>query len=130
MMAARLYHADEPRECVCVCLRLSDAWPETIRMITSYRPGGGDTIRPRQWQFDLRRVRSPHISGGRPAAGSQRADSLGSCATQPAFLSLGWDYGSYCLGKLWKVMENRERQGILKVLEYRNKRQTKNICSK
>jgi len=30
------------------------------------------------------RVRSPHISGGRPAAGNQRADSLGSCATQPA----------------------------------------------
>ena len=42
------------------------------------------------------RVRSPHISGGRPAAGSQRADSLGtgwggSCATQPACYSLGWD---------------------------------------
>jgi len=29
--------------------------------------------------------------GGRPAAGSQRADSLGSCATQPACCSLGWD---------------------------------------
>jgi len=27
------------------------------------------------------RVRSPHISGGRPAAGSQRANSLGSYAT-------------------------------------------------
>jgi len=27
------------------------------------------------------RVRSPHIFGGRPAAGSQHADSLGSCAT-------------------------------------------------
>ena len=37
------------------------------------------------------RVRSPHISGGRPAAGSQRADSLGSCATQQACYSLGWD---------------------------------------
>ena len=37
------------------------------------------------------RVCSPHISGGRPAAGSQRADSLGSCATQPACCSLGWD---------------------------------------
>jgi len=36
------------------------------------------------------RVRSPHISGGRPAAGSQRADSLGSCATQPVCCSLGW----------------------------------------
>ena len=29
--------------------------------------------------------------GGRPAAGSQRVDSLGSCATQPACYSLGWD---------------------------------------
>jgi len=38
------------------------------------------------------RVRSPHISGGgRPAAGSQSADSLGSCATQPVCYSLGWD---------------------------------------
>jgi len=37
------------------------------------------------------RVRSPHISGGRPAAGSQHADSLDSCATQPACYSLGWD---------------------------------------
>ena len=37
------------------------------------------------------RVRSPHISGGRPVAGSQRADSLGSCAMQPACYSLGWD---------------------------------------
>jgi len=36
------------------------------------------------------RVRSPHISGGRPGAGSQRADSLRSCATQPACYSLGW----------------------------------------
>ena len=34
------------------------------------------------------RVRSPHISGGRPAAGSQCADCLGSCATQPACYSL------------------------------------------
>ena len=37
------------------------------------------------------RVRSPHICGVRPAAGSQRADSPGSCATQPASFSLGWD---------------------------------------
>ena len=29
-------------------------------------------------------VRSPHTSGGRPAC-------LGSCATQPAFYSPGWD---------------------------------------
>ena len=29
------------------------------------------------------RVRSPHISGGRQAAGSQHADRLGSCVTQP-----------------------------------------------
>ena len=37
------------------------------------------------------RVRGPHIFGGRPAAGSRRADSLGSYATQPACYSLGWD---------------------------------------
>jgi len=45
------------------------------------------------------RVRGQHISGGRQAAGSQRADSLGSCATQPACYSLRWDrhtYGSRC----------------------------------
>jgi len=42
--------------------------------------GGSTSVR--------RRVRSAHISGGRPAAGSQRADSLGSCATQPACYSL------------------------------------------
>ena len=40
--------------------------------------GGSTSIRGR--------VRSPNISGGRPAAGSQRADRLGSCATH-----LGWD---------------------------------------
>jgi len=38
--------------------------------------GGSTSIRGR--------VRSPHIFGGRPAAGSQRADSIGSCATQDA----------------------------------------------
>ena len=47
------------------------------------------------------RVHSLHISGGRPAAGSQHTDSLGSCAPQPACYSLGWDRhtdGSrYCL---------------------------------
>ena len=38
---------------------------------TSYRPGGGETICPRRWQFDpkivadLRQVRNPHISCGR-----------------------------------------------------------------
>jgi len=37
------------------------------------------------------RVRSPHVSGGRPAAGSQRAYSLDSCATRPACYSLEWD---------------------------------------
>ena len=35
--------------------------------------------------------RGPHISGGRPSAGSQRAYILDSSATQPAFCSLGWD---------------------------------------
>jgi len=33
-------------------------------------------------------VRSPHICRGRPAAGSQRADSLGSCATPVASVGL------------------------------------------
>ena len=37
------------------------------------------------------RVCSPHISSGRPPAGSQRANSLGSCASQPACYSLGCD---------------------------------------
>ena len=43
---------------------------------TRYRPGGGETLCPRQWQFDggkncggftsvRGRFRSPHISGGR-----------------------------------------------------------------
>ena len=45
--------------------------------------GGSTSIRGR--------VRSPHTFGGRPAAGSQRADSIGSCATQPACYSLGCD---------------------------------------
>ena len=65
---------------------------------TSYRPRGSETICPRRWQFDSRRIyvclrtgHSLHISGGQSAAGSQRADSLGSCATQPACYSLGWD---------------------------------------
>jgi len=58
-----------------------------IMLQTSYRPGSDETIcpPPGRWQFDSRRgstsvrgrVRSPHISGGRPAAGSQRAYSLG-----------------------------------------------------
>jgi len=37
------------------------------------------------------RVRSPHISSGRPTAGSQRANNLGSCSTQPVCCILGWD---------------------------------------
>ena len=36
------------------------------------------------------RIHSPHISGGRPAAG-YIANSLGSCATQPAGDILGWN---------------------------------------
>jgi len=66
--------------------------------LTSYRPGparryapadgsstrGGFTSVPGPF-------RSPHISGGRLAADSQRADSRGSCATQPACCSLCWD---------------------------------------
>jgi len=63
-------------------------------------PWAGDDMPPADgMQFDSRcgstsvrgRVRSPHISGGQPPAGSQRADSLGSCATQPACYSLSWD---------------------------------------
>jgi len=68
------------------------------------------------------RVRSPHVSGGRPAAGSHRADNLGSCATQPACYSLGWDrqkegqtdrlrYRQGCiLKKKWGTPETRLRQ--------------------
>ena len=52
---------------------------------TSYRPGGGETICPtadgtstRGGSTSVRRrIRSPHISDGRPAAGSQRAYCLG-----------------------------------------------------
>jgi len=57
------------RVCVCVCAsprgQRDDMPPLTRGRSTSVRG----------------RVRSPHISSGRPAAGSQRADSLGSCAT-------------------------------------------------
>ena len=62
-------------------------------------PWAGDDMPPADgMQFDSRcgstsvrgRVRSPHISGGQPPAGSQRADSLGSCATQQACYSLSW----------------------------------------
>ena len=54
-------------------------------MSTRYRPGGGETICPTPADGSSTRggstsvcgrVRSPHISGGRPAAGSQRAYSL------------------------------------------------------
>ena len=62
-------------------------------------PRGGETICPPAddsstcgGSTSVRgRIRSPHISGGRLAAGSQRADSLVSCTTQPACYSLGWD---------------------------------------
>ena len=68
--------------------------------VTGFRPGGGETICPppadgsstRCGSTSVRgRVRSPHIIGGRPAAGSQCAHSLGSCASQPACYSLCWD---------------------------------------
>jgi len=55
-----------------------------------YAPADGSSTRGESTSV-RGRVRSPHISGGRPAAGSQRADSLGSCATQQACYSLGWD---------------------------------------
>ena len=60
---------------------------------TRYRPGGGETIRPRQWQLDGGKnrsgstsgrgggaVRTPPVADDGKAAGSQRAYSLGSCA--------------------------------------------------
>ena len=59
---------------------------------TRYRPGRGETICPRQWQFDPKiaanlrpsadgsAVRTSLVAGGGKAAGSQRAYSLGSCA--------------------------------------------------
>ena len=66
--------------------------PMTSRFQQVIAPRAARRYVHRRWQFDSRRiyvrprrVRSPHISGGRSAAGSQRAYSLGSCATQPAF---------------------------------------------
>jgi len=50
-------------------------------MACSSARGGSTSVRGR--------VRSPHISGCWPAAGSRHAESLGSCATQPACCSLG-----------------------------------------
>jgi len=73
-------------------------WSWSAHMQTSHRPPpGSETICPpadgsstRGGSTSVRgRVRSPHISSVRPAAGSQRADCLGSCATQPACYSLG-----------------------------------------
>ena len=70
----------------------SQSGVESTNMIqTSYRPGVGETICPAADDSSTHggstsvrgRVRSPHISGGWTAAGSQRAYSLGSCATQP-----------------------------------------------
>jgi len=70
--------------------------PLTFKIVSP--PQGGETIYPadgsstRSGSTSVRgRVRSPHISDGRPAAGSQRTYSLGSCVTQPACYSLGWD---------------------------------------
>ena len=80
-------------------LKDSSAMENDCRVgLTNYRPGparryapadgsstrGGFTSVPGPF-------RSPHISSGRLAAGSQRADSLGSCAMQPACCSLCWD---------------------------------------
>ena len=57
-----------------------------ILSVTSYRPEAARRYAPRPVDgsstrggstSDRGRVRSPHISGGRPAAGSQRAYSLG-----------------------------------------------------
>ena len=69
--------------CVCVC-------------VTSYRPGGGEMIYPPPMAVRFGgsksvcgRVSSLHISGRRPAAGSQRAYSLGSCVMQPMCLQPG-----------------------------------------
>jgi len=68
---------------VCVC-------------VTSYRPGGGGMIYPPPTAVRFGgsksvcgRVSSLHISGRRPAAGSQRAYSLGSCVMQPMCLQPG-----------------------------------------
>ena len=63
-------------------------------MQTGYRPGASRRYAPRRCQFDSRRIyvrpRTGPV-GGRPAAGSQRAGSLGSCATQQTCYSLSWD---------------------------------------
>ena len=67
-------------------IRYSTLYKHNTRIKYKLPPRGGETICPRRWQFNSvrGRVRSLHIPGGRPAAGSQRADSVGSCATQPA----------------------------------------------
>ena len=54
--------------------------PMAVRLAADLRPSADGSA-----------FRGPHISGGRPAAGSQRAYILDSSATQPAFCSLGWD---------------------------------------
>ena len=105
------------RVCVCVCVlrctSLSDACLNgRVRSSLYYTVCGERVVllslpysRERQyryallrWQFDSRRIyvrprtspQSAHL-WCRSAAGRQRAESLGSCATQPACYSLGWD---------------------------------------
>ena len=68
-------YSDYDRQCAAVLHFHSTISREAPADGSSTR--GGST-------FVRGRVLSPHISGGRPAAGSQRADSLSSCATQPA----------------------------------------------
>ena len=73
-----------------------------VSLLTKLSPRGGAwaarRYTRRRWQFDSRRIYVRQRTGPqcshlwwRPAAGSQRADSLGNCTTQPVCYSLGWD---------------------------------------
>jgi len=81
-----------PRSLLALFLLTCQHGPITAK--TRYRPGGGETICPRRWQFDPKnrggstsvrgRVRSPHISGGRLWLSCRQPAcySLGSCAIE------------------------------------------------
>jgi len=106
MIYTRLYYNTSRQPVIFIKITLQNR----INLIeTSYRPGAAKRYTPadgsstRGGSTSVRgKVRSPHISGGRPAAGSQRAYSLSSCATQPACYGLGWD----------RQMDRRTDRGI------------------
>jgi len=79
--------------------------------ITSYQPRGRrDDMLPADLRpsADGSAVRTSLVA----AAGSQRADSIGSCATQPACYSLGWD--RQMDGSRYRLMPPPYDRGIIK----------------